>query len=92
MATLYVRDMPDTLYKRLQRLAASRNHSISAQVVAIVEAAIAEDEEQRRQRALLDAMRHDIWTPPPGAPDVVTVLRRIRGDEEAITDTNGSAQ
>ena len=57
----------------------------------VVEAALAEDEEQRKQRALLDEMRRNIWTPPPGAPDVVTLLRRIREDEGAITDTDAGA-
>jgi antitoxin FitA len=82
MATLYVREMPDKLYKRLQRLAESQNRSITAQVIAIVEEAVAEDDERRKQRELLNAMRREIWTPPPGTPDTAKMLRHIRGYED----------
>jgi len=83
MAILYVRDIPDKLYKRLKQLAASENRSVTAQVIAIVEAAVAEEEARRKQAAALDAMIRDAWTPPPDAPDVVTMLRQIRGYSDA---------
>ena len=82
MATLYVRGVPDHLYKRLSRLANAQNRSLTAQVIALIEAALAEDEARRKQSAALDALIRGAWTPPPDVPDVVTMLRGIRGSPD----------
>ena len=37
MATLYVRNLPDDLYERLQELAKAENRSINAQVITLLQ-------------------------------------------------------
>ncbi|MBD2605795.1 hypothetical protein OGM63_13410 [Plectonema radiosum NIES-515] len=53
MATLYVRNLPDDLYAKLQELAASQHRSINAQVITLLEQVLTtqaqETEEQKRQ-------------------------------------------
>lgn len=56
MATLYVRNLPDDLYAKLQELAASQHRSINAQVITLLEQVLTtqaqETEEQKRQNVL----------------------------------------
>ena len=40
MATLYLENVPDELYAKLQQLAAAQNRSIDAQVVTLLESAL----------------------------------------------------
>jgi plasmid stability protein len=53
MATLYVRNLPDDLYAKLQELAASQHRSINAQVITLLEQVLTtqaqETEEQKRE-------------------------------------------
>lgn len=63
MATLYVRNLPDDLYAKLQELAASQHRSINAQVITLLEQVLTtqaqETEEQKRQNVpkLLEEIR-----------------------------------
>ncbi len=53
MATLYVRNLPDDLYERLQELAKAENRSINAQVITLLQQALptqtVETEDRRRK-------------------------------------------
>jgi plasmid stability protein len=63
MATLYVRNLPDDLYVKLQELAASEHRSINAQVITLLEQALKTEaqqtEEERRKNVpkLLEEIR-----------------------------------
>lgn len=63
MATLYVRNLPDDLYERLQELAKVENRSINAQVITLLQQALPsqtqETEDQRRKNVpkLLEEIR-----------------------------------
>lgn len=63
MATLYVRNLPDDLYAKLQELAASEHRSINAQVITLLEQALkteaqqAEDEKRKNVPKLLEEIR-----------------------------------
>ncbi|MEH2314315.1 MAG: Arc family DNA-binding protein [Nostoc sp.] len=63
MATLYVRNLPDDLYAKLQELAASEHRSINAQVITLLEQALKTEaqqtEEERRKNIpkLLEEIR-----------------------------------
>ncbi|MBN3958303.1 Arc family DNA-binding protein [Nostoc sp. NMS8] len=63
MATLYVRNLPDDLYTKLQELAASEHRSINAQVITLLEQALKTEaqqtEEERRKNVpkLLEEIR-----------------------------------
>ncbi len=63
MATLYVRNLPDDLYAKLQELAASQHRSINAQVITLLEQVLETEpqptEEERRKNVpkLLEEIR-----------------------------------
>ncbi|MEH2093251.1 FitA-like ribbon-helix-helix domain-containing protein [Nostoc sp.] len=63
MATLYVRNLPDDLYAKLQELAVSEHRSINAQVITLLEQALKTEaqqtEEERRKNVpkLLEEIR-----------------------------------
>ncbi|MBN3924515.1 Arc family DNA-binding protein [Nostoc sp. NMS4] len=63
MATLYVRNLPDDLYTKLQELAASEHRSINAQVITLLEQALkteaqlTEDERRKNVPKLLEEIR-----------------------------------
>jgi len=78
MPTLHVRSVPDDLHARLQKLAHAQNRSMSAQVVTLLYQALEEAETRKQQRHLLATMRRRRYTPPPGTPSVVEMLREDR--------------
>ena len=78
MATLHVRNIPDTLHARLRRFASSNCQSLSAEVVDLLTRAVEDRERSVRQKAVLDSLRRRRFTPPAGAPDSLTLLREDR--------------
>ncbi len=81
MATLYVRDIPDTLYQQAKKIADSQGRSLSAYVLIMLQQAV-EDEKIRQNRVkALSSIRRRRRPLPSNAPDSVTMLRQIRGDE-----------
>jgi antitoxin FitA len=82
MATLYVREIPDQLYLQAQKIAAAQGRSLSAYVLTVLEQAV-EDEKIRRARSkALANIRRRRRALPIEAPDSVTLLRQIRGENE----------
>lgn len=78
MPTLHVRNVPETLYKRLQQRAQAQNRSLSAEVVILLDRAL--DETEAMQSDLLDRIRRRRFFNPAqaGAPDSATLLREDR--------------
>jgi plasmid stability protein len=90
MAVLHVRDIPETLYRRMQKVAKTHGRSLSAEVIALFEGAVREEELRRRQADLLKSIRANRWTPPPGTPDAGELLRQVRAEREAeLTGPHG---
>ena len=80
MPTLYVREIPETLYHQVREIATHQGRSISAYVVTVLEQAV-EDEKTRTIRSeALTNIRRRRRALPPGTPDSVTMLQQIRGD------------
>ena len=79
MPTLYVREIPDEVYHTVQRLAEEQGRSLSAYVITILERAIRDDEAHRRSVEALEAILGERRSLPPDAPDVVMLLRKMRG-------------
>jgi len=77
MATLYVRDCPQRLYKRLRARARRNGRSLNAEVLHLLETSADEDARRgdvvERLRALVAANPL-----PPGATDSVTLIREMR--------------
>lgn len=78
MATLHIRSVPDEMVDRLRALARAQQRSLSAQVIALLERALAEETQRQAQVNLLDAIRRRRFTPPAGAPDSTLLLRKDR--------------
>lgn len=78
MATLHVRNVPDSLYQRLRDRADAQNRSLSAEVISLLDAAL--DESGRDQATILaDIRRRRFFHPAAvGAPDSASLLREDR--------------
>ena len=83
MAVLHVRDIPEALYERMQRIARSHGRTLSAEVIALFEQAVQRERARREQAHLLRRIRQDRWTPPPGTPDATELLRQVRDERDA---------
>jgi plasmid stability protein len=78
MSILHVRNVPDELYERIRRQAQAQNRSISAEVIVLLNRALAETEQS--QDEVLDSIRRRRFFRPAnaGAPDSTTLLRQDR--------------
>ena len=78
MATLHVRNVPEDLYLRLRRRSESAQRSISAEVVTLLDQALAV--ETRSQGEILDGIRRRrVFRPAQGgAPESTVLLRQDR--------------
>lgn len=78
MATLHVRNVPEDLYLRLRQRAESTHRSISAEVVTLLDQALAVG--ARSQGELLDGIRRRrVFRPTSvGAPESTVLLRQDR--------------
>ena len=78
MATLHVRNLPDDLYERLRQRAREERRSISAVVIGLLDAGLAERGPSRREILESVDRRRSFRPADAGAPDVVTLLRENR--------------
>lgn len=78
MHTLHVRSVPDALYQQLQVLAQTQQRSLSAQVITLLEQALADEYNRQAQAEILHAIRRRRYTPPAGAPESSQFLRADR--------------
>jgi hypothetical protein len=78
MATLHVRNVPESLYEQLRRQAEAQNRSLSGELIVLLERAL--DDASRDQAAILaDIRRRRTFDPTAqGAPDSTIVLRAMR--------------
>jgi plasmid stability protein len=80
MPVLHVEELPADLYEHIRRRAAAQNREFAAEVIFLLERALATEEEQAKaaHAAALADLRGRRWTPPPEAPDSVSLLREDR--------------
>jgi plasmid stability protein len=80
MPILHVRNVPDTMYERIQRLATTQRRSISAEVIALLDHALTDEERRADQLALLDSLQQTRFRYPSDrqVPDSVELLREDR--------------
>ena len=80
MATLYVRNFPDTLYKTIQELAGDDKRSIGAEVIDLVNNAVARLLRKRRRRAAMERIegRYNHFHPSHDGKDTLALLREDR--------------
>lgn len=78
MPTLHVRNVPESIYDRLRHRAQEHNRSLSAEVVLLLDYALAETAVS--QANILDRIRRRRFFNPASvnAPDSTTLLREER--------------
>ena len=80
MPILHVRNVPDDLYARIQRLANAKNRSVSAQVIRLLDQALQAEEARQSQARILACVRSRrvAYAQNSSAPDSVALLREDR--------------
>jgi hypothetical protein len=80
MPTLHLDDVPSDVIERLQRMATARRTTLEAEAVEALRWALPSLAPPLVQSTadLLEEMRRTRWTPPPGAPDSVELIREDR--------------
>ena len=78
MAILHVRNVPDDLYESIRQQAQAQNRSISAEVIVLLQRALAGSD--RSQEEVLGSIRRRRFYNPleAGAPASTTLLREDR--------------
>jgi plasmid stability protein len=77
VATLYIRDVPEPLYKRLRTRARRHGRSLNAEVLNILEDASERERHSGRVTKRLAELAAEInW--PPGAPKPEDLIRELR--------------
>jgi antitoxin FitA len=78
MATLHVRNVPESLYEQIRERAEARSRSLSAEVVVLLTQAL-EGERPSPGEVLEEIRRRRSFRPAAvGAPDSTTLLREDR--------------
>ena len=78
MPILHVRNVPEILYVDLRRRAESQRRSLSAEVITLLEWAVAEAERTSEMTLTSIRQRRSFDPAAAGAPDSTTLLRQDR--------------
>ena len=78
MPILHVRNVPEILYADLRRRAESQRRSLSAEVITLLEWAVAEAERTSEMTLTSIRQRRSYDPAAAGAPDSTTLLRQDR--------------
>jgi antitoxin FitA len=79
MKTLYVRNMPDDLYRRIHTLAKVDNRSLNEQAIILLEQAVEAEERRVEQTKVLNSVQRRRFKAPKNAPSSLELLRKDRG-------------
>jgi len=82
MATLYVENVPNDLYKALRKRAKDNRSSIAAEVIGLLKRLVPTEAELKKRRALYDRLADLRNTPSPGPGPFPSTLEMIREDRE----------
>jgi plasmid stability protein len=82
MATLYVENVPDDLYKALRERARQHRRSIAAEVLTLLEENIPTAEELAKRRRFYDEMKKLRSRKSPGRGPFPSTEEMIREDRE----------
>jgi plasmid stability protein len=78
MAELHLADVPQEVCVRLQQQAAQHGTTAETEAVELLRRSLGSVSGLASQADLLAAMRRSRFTPPPGTPDSVELLREDR--------------
>lgn len=79
MPILHLEDVPAEVYERIEQLATTRARSLEAEALHLLRQGLLHDLASRPQAALLSDLHRRSFTPPPGTPESVELLREDRG-------------
>jgi plasmid stability protein len=82
MATLYVENVPDDLYKALRKRARAGRKSIAAEVISLLEQNIPTEEELKRRRKAFDGLARLRAKPSLSPGPFPSAVETIREDRE----------
>ena len=82
MATLYVENVPDEIYKALRRRARASRKSIAAEVISLLEQHIPTEEELKRRRKAFEGLAKLRARPPLSPGPFPSAEEMIREDRE----------
>ena len=82
MPTLYVREIPDQLYRQAQQIAVAEGRSLSSYIVTVLEQAVEDAKVRQRRLKTLSAAKRRRRPLRKGLPDSAAMIRQIRGDHE----------
>lgn len=80
MATLHVRNVPEKLYKRIQKLAEKENRSVTAEVIQLLSQGLQAREARRSAASVIDRIQNRAQKVvlPRGWTDSVDLIREDR--------------
>jgi plasmid stability protein len=78
--TLYLRDVPESLYARLRGRARRNRRSMNAEAIAILQEALGRD---RAESDLMARLRSLQYTRPEGAPTAEELIRQGRDERDS---------
>ncbi len=78
MPTLYIRDCPESLHEKLFERAQAGRRSLNAEVIAMLEAGVQQDERRRRSASLLVRIARRRKGLSPSSNDSVALIREDR--------------
>ena len=82
MATLYVENVPDEIYKALRKRARENRKSMAAEVIALLERSIPTAAELKRRQEFYDRLAELRAQPPLGPGPFPSAEEMIREDRE----------
>ena len=82
MATLYVENVPDDVYRALRKRARSNRKSIAAEVISLLQQNIPTETELKRRREFYDRMAELRTRSPEGPGPFPSAEEMIREDRE----------
>ena len=78
MPNLYLDDVPSEVYDRLRQLAGAHNRTLEAEAVNLLQLGLGSVPSDRTPGEILAELRRHSFTPPPGTPESVDLLRKDR--------------
>lgn len=78
MPALHLQDVPSDLYERIRQLAAAHRRTPEVEAIYLLRQGLPAEPAARSQAELLGDLRRRSFTPPPGTPDSVALLREDR--------------
>jgi plasmid stability protein len=82
MATLYVENVPDEIYKALRKRARANRKSIAAEVISLLEQNVPTEEELKRRRKAIAGLSRLRAMQPAGPGPFPSAEEMIREDRE----------